>query len=91
MSEKILWITGFPLPIRNARRHRPRKTASEAAEAAQLKAEEAARRAEQEAAEQEAEQAAPAYQAPAALAPSNPVDDYTGCRAYGGKLGDDQR
>lgn len=66
------------------------QAAREAAEAAQREAEEAARRAEQEAAEaarraeQEARQAAPAYQAPAAPAPSNPVDNYTGCRAYGG-------
>lgn len=66
------------------------EAAREAAEAAQREAEEAARRAEQEAAEaarraeQEAQQAAPAYQAPAAPAPSNPVDNYTGCRAYGG-------
>lgn len=87
MSEKTLWITGFPLPKRNARRTRPRK-ASEAAEAAQHEAEEAAHRAEQEAAEaarraeQETQQAAPAYQAPAAPVPSNPVDNYTGCRAY---------
>ena len=61
-----------------------------AEEEAAHEAEEAARRAEQEAAEaarraeQEAQQAAPAYQAPAAPAPSNPVDNYTGCRAYGG-------
>ncbi len=60
----------------------------EAAEAVQREAEEAARRAEQEAAEaarraeQEAQQAAPAYQAPGTPAPSNPVDNYTGCRAY---------
>lgn len=66
------------------------EAAREAAEAAQREAEEAARRAEQEAAEaarraeQEAQHAAPAYQAPAAPAPSNPVDNYTGCRAYGG-------
>lgn len=66
------------------------EAAREAAEAAQREAEEAARHAEQEAAEaarraeQEAQQSAPAYQAPAAPAPSNPVDNYTGCRAYGG-------
>lgn len=66
------------------------EAARKAAEAAQREAEEAARRAEQEAAEaarraeQEAQQAAPAYQAPAAPVPSNPVDNYTGCRAYGG-------
>ena len=61
-----------------------------AEEEAAHEAEEAARRAEQEAAEaarraeQEAQQAAPAYQVPAAPAPGNPVDNYTGCRAYGG-------
>lgn len=66
-----------------------KRAEEEAAEAAQREAEEAARR-EQEAAEaarraeQEAQHAAPAYQAPAAPAPGNPVDNYTGCRAYGG-------
>ncbi|WP_408930185.1 hypothetical protein ACKFR8_11895 [Corynebacterium axilliensis] len=59
------------------------QAAREAEEAAQRQAAqeaaEAARRAQQE-----AQQAAPAYQAPAAPAPSNPVDTYTGCRAYGG-------
>lgn len=67
------------------------EAAREAAEAAQREAaEEEAHRAEQEAAEaarraeQEAQQAAPAYQAPAAPAPSNPVDNYTCCRAYNG-------
>lgn len=77
----------------NEERERKRaeeEAAREVAEAAQREAEEAARRAEQEAAEaarraeQEAQQAAPAYQAPAAPAPSNPVDNYTGCRAYNG-------
>ena len=68
------------------KKHTEEEAAREAAEAAQREAEEAARRAEQEAAEaaRRAEQAAPAYQAPAAPAPSNPVDNYTGCRAYGG-------
>ena len=72
------------------KKHAEEEAAREAAEAAQREAEEAARRAELEAAEaarraeQEAQQAAPAYQAPAAPAPSNPVDNYTGCRAYGG-------
>lgn len=59
------------------------QAAREAEEAAQRQAaQEAAGAARQ--AEQEAQQAAPAYQAPAAPAPSNPVDTYTGCRAYGG-------
>ncbi|TRX33667.1 nuclease [Corynebacterium guaraldiae] len=72
------------------KKHAEEDTAREAAEAAQREAEETARRAEQEAteaarrAEQEAQQAAPAYQAPVAPAPSNPVDNYTGCRAYNG-------
>ena len=72
------------------KKHAEEEAAREAAEAAQREAEEAARRADQEAAEaarraeQEAQQVAPTYQAPAAPAPSNPVDNYTGCRAYGG-------
>ncbi|OFO96547.1 hypothetical protein HMPREF3009_06390 [Corynebacterium sp. HMSC034H07] len=62
--------------ISSANEEREKKRAEE--EAAR-KAAETARRAEQE-----AQQAAPAYQAPAAPAPSNPVDNYTGCRAYNG-------
>lgn len=66
------------------------EAARKAAEAAQREAEEATRREELEAAEaarraeQEAQQTTPDYQAPAAPAPSNPVDNYTGCRAYNG-------
>lgn len=72
------------------KKHTEEESARKAEEAAQREAEEAACRAEQEVAEaarraeQEAQQAAPAYQAPAAPVPSNPVDNYTGCRAYGG-------
>ena len=74
--------------ISTADEEREKKHAEE--EAAQREAEQAARRAKQEAAEaacraeQETQQSAPAYQSPAAPAPSNPVDNYTGCRAYGG-------
>ena len=81
--------------ISTANEEREKKQAEEeaarkAAEAAQREAEEATRREELEAAEaarraeQEAQQTAPAYQAPAAPAPSNLVDNYTGCRAYNG-------
>lgn len=70
--------------ISTAEEERKKKRAEEAAarkaaETARREAEEAARRAERE-----AQQAVPAYQPPAAPAPSNPVDNYTGCRAYGG-------